>query len=77
MPRPLDGHINRTLQGKTVERCYKNGTHLILRMTNGEEWAVRWADENGDAIKGEPCLYRVNVRVVAPSVDVFGDAGAA
>ena len=74
MPRPLDGHINRVLQGKTIEKCYKNGTHLILRMTNGEEWAIRWADPNGDVIKGEPCLYKVNVRVTVPQASVFGKA---
>jgi hypothetical protein len=72
--RPLDGHINRVLEGKTVERATKNGRMLVLEMTNGEKWGIAWATPNGAGIEGEPCLVKVDVVVTAPSVSMFGKA---
>lgn len=72
---PLDGHINRVLEGKTIERVTKDGRLLKIHCTNGEQWAIAWATPNGVGIEGEPCLVQVNVKVVAPSVSVFGAAG--
>lgn len=71
---PLDGHINRALEGKTVKRALKNGRVLELEMTNGERWGIAWATLNGVGIEGEPCLVRVDVKVAVPGASVFGDA---
>ena len=73
--RPLDGHINRILEGKTIETAEKDGRMLILHMTNGERWGIAWTDDNGVGFLGEPCLVKVDVRVMAPSVSIFGAAG--
>lgn len=72
---PLDGHINRSLSGKTVEAAYKNGRYLVLRFTNGEEAEIAWATPNGVGIEGEPCLVRMNVKVLVPGVGVVGTVG--
>lgn len=61
---PLDGHISRCLEGKTIEAVYKNGHVMTLRFTNGEEYKVAWANpDTGEAIPGEPCLLLVDVSV--------------
>lgn len=74
--RPLDGHINRVLEGKTISKATKDGRMLILECTNGERWGIAWADPNtGDASLGEPCLVKVDVQVMLPGVNVFGAAG--
>jgi hypothetical protein len=73
--RPLDGHINRVLEGKTIRRAEKSGIALILEMTNGERWHIAWATPEGQPIKGEPCLVNVNVVVVPESVFAGGKAG--
>lgn len=74
--RPLDGHINRVLEGKTIERATKNGQVLVLEMTNGERWGIAWANPNtGEGSPGEPCLVRVDVKIMLPGVDVFSAAG--
>lgn len=73
--RPLDGHINRVLEGKTVERVTKDGRMLIIECTNGERWGIAWATPNGVGIEGEPCLVKVDVSVIAPGVNVFGANG--
>jgi hypothetical protein len=71
----LDGHINRVLEGKTVERAEKDGRMLILHMTNGERWGIAWADpETGEGHLGEPCLVRVDVRVVVPGARAMAAA---
>lgn len=75
--RPLDGHINRVLEGKTLERVTKDGQFLTLWMTNGERWSIAWTTPHGEGYVGEPCLVRVDVSVVAPSVGAFGACGAA
>jgi len=72
--RPLDGHINRVLEGKTIERCTKNGRMLVLEMTNGERWGIAWATPNGVGIEGEPCLVKVDVCIAVPAVDALGAA---
>lgn len=73
--RPLDGHISRVLEGKTIELAEKDGKMLILHMTNGERWGIAWANsETGEGFIGEPCLVKVDVRVMVPSVSVFGAA---
>lgn len=75
--RLLDGHINRVLEGKTIERATKDGRMLVLEMENGERWGIAWATENGVGIEGEPCLVRVDVKIAVPSVAVFGEANTA
>ena len=72
--RPLDGHINRVLEGKTIELATKNGRMLVLEMTNGEKWGIAWATPNGVGVEGEPCLVKVDVKVKVPMVSVFGEA---
>lgn len=73
--RPLDGHINRVLEGKKITKALKNGTMLVLEMENGERWGIAWANpETGEAAPGEPCLVKVDVQVIIPSVSVFGGA---
>jgi hypothetical protein len=73
--RPLDGHINRVLEGKTVERATKDGQLLILEMTNGERWGIAWANpDTGEASPGEPCLVKVDATICVEGVSVFGDA---
>ena len=73
--RPLDGHINRVLEGKTIERVTKNGQMLVVELTNGERWGIAWATPNGDGIEGEPCLVKVDVSIAVPGVSVFGEGG--
>ena len=75
--RPLDGHINRALEGKTIERVTKNGRMLVVECDNGERWGIAWATPNGVGIEGEPCLVMVDVVISVPSVDVFGESGRA
>lgn len=73
--RPLDGHINRVLEGKTVERATKDGQMLILEMTNGERWGIAWANPNtGEGTPGEPCLVKVDAKIRLEGVSVFGEA---
>ena len=75
--RALDGHINRVLEGKTIERATKDGRLLTLWMTNGERWTIAWANpETGEGVMGEPCIVRVDVSVTAPPVGIFGVGGA-
>jgi hypothetical protein len=77
MGRALDGHINRVLEGKTIENVTKNGQMLIIRCTNGEEWGIAWANsETGEGYLGEPCLVQVNVRIRLPGVSLNGEAGS-
>ena len=71
----LDGHINRVLEGKTVECVTKDGHNLVIHCTNGERWAITWATKNGVGIEGEPCLAKVDVSIMIPGASVFGDAG--
>ena len=72
--RPLDGHINRCLEGKTIERVEKDGRLLTMVMANGEQFQIAWATDNGVGIEGEPCLVRVNVSVALPGLDAQGSA---
>ena len=72
--QPLDGHINRVLEGKVIKRAIKNGRMLELEMENGERFQIAWATPNGVGIEGEPCLVRVDVGLSVPSVDIFGSA---
>jgi hypothetical protein len=73
---PLDGHVNRELEGKTIRRALKNGRTLELEMDNGERFQIAWATPNGIGVDGEPCLVKVDVRIVVPQVSVFGTAGS-
>lgn len=71
--RVLDGHINRVLEGKQIESVTKNGTMLIINCTNGEQWGIAWVNpETAEAIKGEPCLVKVDVKVMLPRVSASG-----
>ncbi len=72
---PLDGHINRVLEGKTIKRALKNGRVLELEMENGERWGIAWATPNGVGIEGEPCLVKVDVKIAVPSVSLEGVTG--
>jgi hypothetical protein len=72
---PLDGHINRCLEGKRISRALKDGRFLILEMDNGEQFNIAWANANtGEGIEGEPCLVRVNVSIAVPGASMFGAA---
>jgi len=73
--RPLDGHINRVLEGKTIERATKNGRALVLEMVGGEKFEIVWATPNGVGVEGEPCLVKVDVLVNVPPAPIFGTAG--
>jgi len=73
---PLDGHINRVLEGKVIRRALKNGRTLELEMDNGERYQIAWATSNGLGVDGEPCLVKVDVAVAVPSVDLFGETRA-
>lgn len=67
--KPLDGHINRVLEGKTVEFAEKDGRMLILHMTNGERWGIAWVNpETAEGYLGEPCLVKVDVRIAVSGV---------
>ena len=67
---PLDGHINRVLEGKVIRRALKNGRILELEMDNGERWGIAWATPNGVGIEGEPCLVKVDVQIAVPGVSI-------
>ena len=74
--RVLDGHINRVLEGKTIEKATKDGHVLTLWMTNGERWNIAWANPNtGEGVSGEPCLVNISVSVTPQGVSVFGREG--
>jgi hypothetical protein len=76
--RVLDGHINRCLEGRTIDKATKDGRLLTLWMTNGERWSIAWANpETGEGVMGEPRIVKVDVSVVAPPVGMFGVGGAA
>ena len=73
--RVLDGHINRVLEGKTVERAEKDGRMLILHMTTGERFNIAWANPNtGEGTLGEPCLVKVDVGIIVPAAPMRGAA---
>jgi hypothetical protein len=65
---PLDGHINRVLEGKTIKRVLKTGHLMEIELDNGERWGVAWATPNGVGIEGEPCLVKVDVSISVPGV---------
>lgn len=69
---PLDGHINRVLEGKTIENVTKDGRTLQIKCTNGEIWGIAWATPNGVGIEGEPCLVKVDVQVQVAGVGAAG-----
>lgn len=70
----IDGHINRELENKTVEKVYKDGIWLIIRTTCGHEYKIGWTnDDNGSPLKGQPFLKQVDVKIILPSVKSFGD----
>lgn len=64
------------MSGKTVDMVTKDGTTCTFHMTNGELFELSWADGNGDAVRGEPVLVRVNVRMVLPAASISGTAGS-
>ena len=72
--RPLDGHINRCLEGKTIERVEKNGRFLTICCVGGERFQIAWATPNGVGVDGEPCLVKVDVQVVLPQASMVGVA---
>lgn len=72
--QPLDGHINRVLEGKVIKRALKNGHLLELEMDSGERFQIAWATPNGVGIEGEPCLVRVDVGLTVSAVELFGTA---
>lgn len=74
--RPLDGHVNRVLEGKTIETATKDGRLLWLQMTNGERFALAWANpETGEGAPGEPCLVKVDVAVSVSGVVLGSEVG--
>jgi hypothetical protein len=73
---PLDGHINRVLEGKVIKRALKNGRLLELELENGERWGIAWVTPNGVGIEGEPALVKVDVAITVPGVSIFGDAAS-
>ena len=74
--KPLDGHVNRVMSGKTVDMVTKDGTSCTFHMTSGELFELTWADENGDSVKGEPILVRVNVRIALPAASASSAVGS-
>lgn len=64
-----DGILNSMLEGKTVEKAYKDGQHLIIHTTDGHEVFIGWKD-------GEPVHIKTSVRIVLPSVSLFGVASS-
>lgn len=73
---PLDGHINRVLEGKTIKRVLKNGHLMEVELDNGERWGIAWATKNGVGIEGEPCLVKVDVQIAVPGVTIEGISAA-
>jgi hypothetical protein len=72
---PLDGHINRVLEGKTINKVIKDGRILQIELTNGERWGIAWATPNGVGIEGEPCLVKVDVALNIAGIDLVGKGG--
>ena len=59
--RTVEGHIRRALEGKTVEVITKDGFAMIIHCTNGERWAIMWANlGTGEGKPGEPCVFLVD-----------------
>jgi hypothetical protein len=65
----IDGLLNSFLEGKTVEKAYKDGKHLIIHTTDGHEVYIGWAD-------GEPVHIKTSVRIVIPPAFMSGIVGA-
>lgn len=61
----MDGAINAQLEGKTIHRAYKDGTHLLLETTDGHTVFIKWEEE-------EPRHVRTDVRVIFPGVSLLG-----
>lgn len=59
--RPLDGEINRALEGKKVVAVSKDGVFMTIHCDNGEKWNVGWADfVAGRGFAGEPALIALD-----------------
>ncbi len=64
--------------GKTLAAVLTNGHVLQLRMTDGSELSIAWADDHGNPIKGKPVLAQSGVRLQARGVqDLIHLPGAA
>jgi len=64
----VDGLINSMLEGKTIDKAFKDGRHLIIHTTDGHEIYIAWQE-------GEPVHIKTSVRVVMPPVFMSGIAG--
>lgn len=64
--------------GKTVAAVMTNGHLLQLRMTDGSELSIAWADDTGQPLKGKPVLVQAGVRLQARGLqDLIHLPGAA
>lgn len=68
--RPVDGHIDRLLSGKTVERVTKDGTFWCIETTEGNVFRFALADDQGNLLKGEPVLVRVDAKATLKGITV-------
>ena len=66
----LDGLINRELVGKQIERVTKDGVFLVIECVGGEQFKIAWTNPNGEVIKGEPCLVKVDVDILVPGATI-------
>jgi hypothetical protein len=70
--RDLDGIISRVLEGKTVRGVSKDGVYMTIHCTNGERWAIGWADFTaGKGFAGEPSIVSIDeMRQASGPIDV-------
>ena len=66
MSNPANGAINRLVSGQRVAHVLKNPHGLLaIVLENGVEVVVKWVNENGETLKGEPVIESVGHRLNA------------
>jgi hypothetical protein len=58
-------NITQHVAGKTLEAAYTNGEELLLRTTDGQEYRIKW-------IENEPTLVGIDVRIMVQLPPIFG-----
>jgi len=69
-----DGSIHRLVVGRKVEHVITNGHILVIKLDNGMELQVGWANDNGELIKGKPVIKSCGLNVRAKTASMFGTA---
>lgn len=55
--------LTRQLQGREIAELRANGTTLLIKTKCGTDVTVKWVDQNGVAIKGQPIIASKGFRL--------------